>query len=151
MWWQGCDWRQLGRPASSSASRGAANSSLFLGLVRVWHVLRSYTGSQAVDVCTECAYTGNVGFEWDHDRKAGVNFRKHGVRMPEAIPVFDDPFAITIPDDESDPGEQRFITLGMGAAERLLVVVHTWRGENIRIISVRTAEAHERAEYEAER
>jgi len=35
--------------------------------------------------------------------KAGINFRKHGVRLPEAIPVFDDPFAITVTDDESDP------------------------------------------------
>jgi hypothetical protein len=32
--------------------------------------------------------------------------------MPEAIPVFDDPDAITITDDDSDPGEQRFVTLG---------------------------------------
>jgi hypothetical protein len=71
--------------------------------------------------------------------------------MPEAIPVFDDPYAITIADEESDPDEQRFITLGMGAAGRLLVVVYTWRGKNIRIISVRPAEAHEREEYEAER
>jgi uncharacterized DUF497 family protein len=39
----------------------------------------------------------------------------------------------------------------MGAAGRLLVVVYTWRGENIRIISVRLAEANEREEYEAER
>jgi uncharacterized DUF497 family protein len=39
----------------------------------------------------------------------------------------------------------------MGAAARLLVVVYTWRGENIRIISARPAEAHEREEYEAER
>jgi uncharacterized DUF497 family protein len=38
-----------------------------------------------------------------------------------------------------------------GAFGRLLVVVYTWRGENIRIISVRLAEAHEREEYEAER
>jgi hypothetical protein len=30
--------------------------------------------------------------------------------------VFDDPYPITIVDDESDPTEQRFITLGMGAA-----------------------------------
>jgi uncharacterized DUF497 family protein len=92
-----------------------------------------------------------VGFEWDEENKAGINFRKHGVRMPEAIPVFDDPYAITIADEESDPDEQRFITLGMGAARRLLVVVYTWRGKNIRIISVRPAEAHEREEYEAER
>jgi len=72
-------------------------------------------------------------------------------QMPEAIPVFDDPYAITITDDGSDPGEQRFVTLGMGAAGRLLVVVYTWRGENVRIISTRLAEAHEREEYEAER
>ena len=57
-----------------------------------------------------------MGFEWDEETKAGVNFRKHGVRMPEAIPVFDDPYAITIIDDESDPNEQRLVTLGMGAA-----------------------------------
>jgi uncharacterized DUF497 family protein len=92
-----------------------------------------------------------VGFEWDEESKAGINFRKHGVRIPEAIPVFDDPHAITIVDDESDPTEQRFITLGMGAADRLLVVAYAWRGENIRIISARPAENHEREEYEADR
>ena len=92
-----------------------------------------------------------MGFEWDEESKAGINFRKHGVRMPEAIPVFSDAYAITIVDDESDPGERRFITLGMGALGRLLVVVYTWRGENIRIISARPAQAHERDEYEAER
>ena len=92
-----------------------------------------------------------MGFEWDEEGKAGVNFRKHGVRIPEAIPVFDDPYAMTIVDDESDSSEQRFITLGMGAAGRLLVVVYTWRGDDIRIISARPAEIHEREQYEAER
>ena len=92
-----------------------------------------------------------MGFEWDEESKAGVNFRKHGVRMPEAIPVFDDPYAITIADDESDPDERRFVTLGVGTAARLLVVAYTWRGENVRIVSVRPAEAREREEYEAER
>ena len=96
-------------------------------------------------------YNGSVGFKWDEESKAGLNFRKHGGRMPEAIPVFDDPYAITITDGESDPGEQRFVTIGIGAACRLLVVAYTWRGENIRIISARLAEAHERKEYEAER
>lgn len=71
-----------------------------------------------------------MSFEWDEACKAGIDFRKHGVRMPEAIPVFDDPHAITITDHESDPGEQRFVTIGMGAMGRLLVVVYTWRGEN---------------------
>lgn len=90
-----------------------------------------------------------MGFEWDEANKAGANFRKHGVRMPEAIPVFGDPYAITVTDDESDE-EQRFVTIGMGAAGRLLVVVYTWRGENVRIISARPAEARERKEYDEE-
>ena len=91
-----------------------------------------------------------MGFEWDEASKAGINYRKHGVRIPEAIPVFDDPRAITITDDESDPDEQRFVAMGMGGMGRLLVVVYTWRGENIRIISARVAEAHEREQYEAQ-
>jgi uncharacterized protein len=91
-----------------------------------------------------------VAFEWDEAGKAGVNFRKHGVRMPEAIAVFDDPYAITISDEESDPDEQRWIVLGLGGMGRLLVVVYTWRADNIRIISARRAEAHERGQYEAE-
>ena len=91
-----------------------------------------------------------MGFEWDDASKDGINYRKHGVRMPEAIPVLDDPYAITITDDESDPHEQRFVTLGTGAMGRLLVVVYTWRGENIRIISARAAEAHENEQYEAQ-
>ncbi len=89
-----------------------------------------------------------MGFEWDEQNKAGINFRRHGVRMPEAIPVFADPYALTLTDDESDPSEQRFVTIGTGAAGRLLVVVYSYRGENIRIISVRLAEPHEREEYE---
>jgi hypothetical protein len=48
----------------------------------------------------------------------------------------------------SDATEQRFATIGMGAAGRLLVVIYTYRGENIRIISARLAEPHERREYE---
>jgi uncharacterized DUF497 family protein len=56
----------------------------------------------------------------------------------------------TLTDDVSDPDEQRFVTMGMGAMGRLLVVVYSWRGDNIRIISARPAEAHEREQYEAQ-
>jgi hypothetical protein len=44
--------------------------------------------------------------------------------------------------------EQRFVTLGADAAGRILVVVYTFRGEDIRLISARQAEPHERKEYE---
>jgi uncharacterized DUF497 family protein len=51
--------------------------------------------------------------EWD-PRKAEANFRKHGVRFSEAEPVFADDYADTIADDESDPDEQRFVSIGTG-------------------------------------
>jgi uncharacterized protein len=91
-----------------------------------------------------------MSFEWDLV-KAEANFRKHGVRFAEAEPVFVDDFAITITDDESDPGEQRFVSIGLGVKKRVLVVVYCYRGRNIRIISARLAEARERAQYEEHR
>lgn len=44
-------------------------------------------------------YAEIVGFESVEAAKAGANYRKHGVRMPEATGVFDDPYAIAIADD----------------------------------------------------
>jgi uncharacterized protein len=88
-----------------------------------------------------------MGFEWDTD-KALSNVRNHdGVRFEESKAVFDDPFAMTIA-DESDPFEQRFVSVGMGALGRLLVVVYTYRNDNVRIISARLAMPNERAQYE---
>jgi uncharacterized protein len=84
--------------------------------------------------------------EWD-DTKAKRNYRIHGVRFQEALPVLDDPSALTIVDDVSDPQEQRYVTIGMGALGRVLVVVYTYRGEDTRIISARKAEAHELQAY----
>lgn len=89
-------------------------------------------------------------FEWDI-RKAASNFRKHGVRFPESLPVFEDDCAITIIDDESDPDEQRFVSIGMGLKRRVLVVVYSYRRKNTRIISARLAQAHERSQYEEAR
>ena len=91
-----------------------------------------------------------MDFEWDPE-KARENFRKHGVRFSESLPIFDDDFAITIVDEESDPAERRFLSIGMGAKGRVLVVACSWRRANIRIISARKAEARERTQYEEDR
>ena len=32
--------------------------------------------------------------EWGEESKAGIDFPKHGARIPEAIPAFDDPDAL---------------------------------------------------------
>jgi uncharacterized DUF497 family protein len=84
-------------------------------------------------------------YQWD-EKKAASNRRKHEVEFADAVSVFADDFAITIEDDY--PDEERFVTIGLDALGRILVVVYTWRGENIRIISARKATAYERKHYE---
>ena len=59
-----------------------------------------------------------------------------------------DEMAVTIEDPDAI-GEQRFITLGLDALGRLLVVVHTQRGDRIRLISARKASPGESEQYHA--
>jgi uncharacterized DUF497 family protein len=81
--------------------------------------------------------------------KARENLRKHRVSFADAEQALRDPGALTIEDPESSHGERRFITLGMDALGRILVVVFTWRGENIRLISARKASHGEMEAYNA--
>jgi uncharacterized DUF497 family protein len=87
-----------------------------------------------------------VDVVWDPD-KAKVNLKKHGVRFADAETVLFDPNALTREDMETE-GEQRFVTVGMDALGRILVVVYTYRGEDIRLISARSANRRERMQYE---
>ena len=86
-------------------------------------------------------------FEWDKS-KAKKNSLKHGISFADTFAVFDDPNAVTLHDNRSN--EQRYITIGMDAFGRILVVVYTWRGDNIRIISARKAVRSEVKQYENE-
>jgi len=88
-----------------------------------------------------------VNFEWD-PAKARKNRRKHRVSFEEAATVYGDELALTYPDPDHSISEQRFITVGMSNAKRVLMVAHTERGESIRIISARKAMQHERKHYE---
>ena len=83
-------------------------------------------------------------FEWD-PKKAASNVRKHGIRFADAVSVLEDDRAITVSDDST--GEERWVTIGMDAVGRIVVVVYTWRGERIRIISARRATQREGRQY----
>jgi uncharacterized DUF497 family protein len=85
-----------------------------------------------------------VSPEWD-PRKAESNLLKHGVDFAEAATVLEDDRAVTILDDES--GEERYVTIGSDALGRVLVVVYTWRGDRVRLISARRATRRERGQY----
>jgi uncharacterized DUF497 family protein len=86
-------------------------------------------------------------FEWDPD-KARRNLELHGVSFDEGSTAFKDTLSLTIHDPLHSDEEDRFILIGNSATNRLLVVVHTERGENIRIISARKATKKERKQYE---
>jgi len=92
----------------------------------------------------KCAYDRIHGYEWD-PRKAKQNLRKHGIAFSDAVSVFFDDSAITI--EDINPEEERFATLGMDALGRILVLVYTWREDNIRMISARKATEKERKQY----
>jgi len=88
-----------------------------------------------------------MDYQWDRS-KAASNRRKHGVRFVDAITVFSDEYAITIEDDY--PDEERFVTLGMDALGRVLLVIYTYRGKTIRITSARKATPFEAQQYTSE-
>lgn len=89
-----------------------------------------------------------MDFEWDLN-KAASNLAKHGVDFADAVAVLFDEMAITLPDESTE--EERFVTIGADALNRVLVVIYTWRGQDVRLISARRATSRERRQYEEER
>jgi uncharacterized DUF497 family protein len=85
----------------------------------------------------------------DYDpAKATANLRKHRVSFADAEGALHDPLAITV-EDCSSAGERRFITIGLGSAGELLVVVYTERKGGYRLISARRPTRKERKQYES--
>jgi hypothetical protein len=79
--------------------------------------------------------------------KNAANVRKHGVSLAEGDGVLLDSLALTVEDPMSE-GERRWQTIGMNSLGEVRVVVWAYRGEDVRIISVRKAEPTERRTYE---
>jgi uncharacterized DUF497 family protein len=88
-----------------------------------------------------------VQFEWDPE-KAAANLSKHGVSFHEAASVFGDPLSLTFDDPDHSSDEHRYLTAGLSAQGRHLIVAHTDRGGRIRIISARAMTKRERRFYE---
>ncbi len=94
-------------------------------------------------------------FEWD-PAKAAANARKHQVSFELACEVFEDPYLLSVLDDDHSQFEERWITMGFSRNNRLLVVCHTYpitgaAAGSIRLISARPATPSERRQYEAGR
>jgi uncharacterized DUF497 family protein len=80
--------------------------------------------------------------------KARADLGKHGVSFSHAEQTLRDPNGVAIEDPDSEGG-QRFVTLGIDALGRILVVIHTPRGNRIRMVSARQASRGEMENYRA--
>ena len=95
---------------------------------------------------------GMFEFEWD-PAKAVSNFRKHGIGFDLAAKIFYDRLMRSIPDEDHDGSEERWITMDCVPDGRLLVVSHTFAETgsdktSVRIISARPMTRNERRQYE---
>ena len=87
-----------------------------------------------------------IEYRW-HEAKRTANLAKHGVDFADAIGALEDPAALTLEDGDAQ-GEPRYVTLGMGFTNRVLLVVWTERlPDSIRIISARRASPAEARPY----
>ena len=88
-----------------------------------------------------------MGMEFEFDpEKSAANEIKHGIDFNDAQALWDDPWLLEAPARTED--EPRFIVIGR-IGERHWSAVCTFRGERIRIISVRRARNEEVERYES--
>lgn len=85
-----------------------------------------------------------VRFEW-HEAKRQETLRTRGLDFAD-LARFDWAGAVDILDDRTDYGEERHVAVGH-LDGRLLVVAYTMRGETVRIISMRKANAREQRRH----
>lgn len=83
-------------------------------------------------------------YEYDPNKSA-ANLKKHGIDFEEAKALWDDPCAITA--DTPNETEPRFLVIGQIGGMFWTAVI-TYRGETIRIISVRRSRKNEVSHYE---
>jgi uncharacterized DUF497 family protein len=84
-------------------------------------------------------------FEFDK-RKSESNKKKHGIDFIEAQALWDDPDLLEIPARTTD--ESRFLIIGRISKTHWSGII-TWRGDRIRIISVRRSRKEEEELYES--
>ena len=111
----------------------------------VWYALRRR--SEIPSLHKKANVSMPLKFEW-HPEKAVQNLDKHRVSFPEAATVFGDPLSMTFHDPDHSLDEDRYVTIGHSDSGQLLMVAHTDRDDNIRIISARRATRRERESYE---
>lgn len=77
-----------------------------------------------------------------------ANRAKHGVSLEFGRVVFEDPDALILPTIRGEDGEERYKAIGK-IGDRLWTAVHVYRGDAVRLVSVRRSNASERRTYDS--
>jgi uncharacterized protein len=102
--------------------------------------------SHILDSCVPSRYNMyTMNFEYD-PKKSQSNKQKHGIDFREAQILWEDVDLLEIPAKEMD--EPRFLVIGR-ITDKYWSGIITYRGKNIRIISVRRSRDEEIALYES--
>jgi uncharacterized DUF497 family protein len=88
-------------------------------------------------------------FVWDETKRKS-NLEKHGLDFKDAHLVYDNPDKCTY--DSSREGERRLMDIAFAVVKgRLLSLIYTERGGDVRVISFRPASREEREQYEQDK
>lgn len=87
---------------------------------------------------------GELLIEWD-DRKAAINYKKHGIHFEDAARIFLDDNRIDYLDELHSDDEERWKVIGK--VRNILAVIYTERSDKLRLISARKANKAEQEEY----
>jgi uncharacterized DUF497 family protein len=88
-----------------------------------------------------------MDFEFDPAKDEANRF-EHGLRLSFGMRIFRDPFHVLTPTVRIGDEEERWKAVGM-VEGKLYTAVHVWRGDLIRLISVRRSNAGEQRDYDS--
>ena len=86
-----------------------------------------------------------MDFEWDEEKNA-INQEKHNIPFKVAVILFKDNKALTKRSQIDGTDAERYLRISM-LDGKLVTTVFTYRGESVRIISIRRARDAEEREY----
>ena len=81
--------------------------------------------------------------------KDSANRAKHGVPLAFGVRVFEDPLVVIRSTARLGDEEERFKAIGR-VDGKLWTAIHLWRGEAVRMISVRRSNTREQRDYDSD-
>jgi uncharacterized DUF497 family protein len=101
--------------------------------------------------CNDCVihiYTARMDIEFDAD-KDEVNRFKHRLSLAFGKRIFDDPDHVITPTIRIGDEEERHKAIGQ-VDGKLYTAIHVWRGDVVRMISVRRSNSREQRNYDSD-